>query len=233
MVNALFFLWATFKNLPRRSICKSLSSPDSVVEIKVGDLFDEPKHLVIGVNDVFDTALGEILKPSSVQGQFLTKVYYGDQQRLDVDIEAALSLLEVSRKKELYKQKGKTWRYPIGTALALGSPEKRYFLSAYGYMGNDLVVKSTANDVWESLSCLWETVRRKGHGLEVAIPVIGSDLARTNLPRMALIELIIISFVAASKKDFITAKLSIIIYPRDLDSIDLYALESFLDSTCF
>lgn len=95
------------------------------------------------------------------------------------------------------------------------------------------MVQSNVNDVWKALSCLWEKVRQKGHGLEIAIPVVGSDLARTNLPRMALIQLIIISFVAASKRDFLASKLSIIVHPKDLDSVDLYALESFLDSTCF
>ncbi len=100
-------------------------------------------------------------------------------------------------------------------------------------MGNDLRVKSTADDIWHSLSSLWEQVRLIGHGLEVAIPVIGSDLARTNLPRMTLTKLIVISFIAASKKDFVTKNLTVVIYPKDLDSVDLYALEDFLDSTCF
>lgn len=214
-------------------MCGNLSSPDSIIEIKIGNLFDEPQHVVIGTNDVFDTAIGEIIKPSSVQGQFLTRIYEGNQQLLDADISTALEFMTVSKKKEHNKNKGKNWRYPVGTTLALGSPEKRYFMSAYGRMGNNLVVQSTSDDVWKSLSCLWEEVRQKGHGLDVAIPVIGSDLARTNLPRMALIKLIIISFVAASKKNFITAKLTIVIYPNDLGSVDLYDLKSFLDSTCF
>lgn len=129
----LSLLCAIVTNFPRRSVYRSLSSPNSVIEIKVGDLFDEPKHLVIGVNDVFDTALGEILKPSSIQGQFLTKVYHGDQQRLDTDIDKALIFVEARKQEELRKKKGKIWRYPIGTTLALGLPEKRYFLSAYGH----------------------------------------------------------------------------------------------------
>ncbi len=100
-------------------------------------------------------------------------------------------------------------------------------------MGNDLRVKSTADYIWISLSKLWEQVRLKGHGLTIAIPVIGADLARTNLPRMALIKLIVISFVAASKKDFIARKLTVVIHPNDLDTVDIPALEEFLKSTCF
>jgi hypothetical protein len=226
-------LFAIALNLPRKSICRSLSSPDSVVEIKVGDLFDESGHWVIGANDVFDTEPGEVIRPSSVQGQFLMRVYQGDYRQLDAEIEAVLDPFKAERKREPGKKKGKTWRYPIGTTAVLGFPEKRYFLNAYGYMGNDLRVKSTADDIWQSLSCLWEQIRLKGHGLEVAMPVIGSDLARTNLPRMTLTKLIVISFIAASKKDFVTKKLTVVIHPKDLDSVDLYALEDFLDSACF
>ncbi|NER99137.1 MAG: hypothetical protein F6J86_35830 [Symploca sp. SIO1B1] len=224
---------AVIQSFPRMSVCQALSSPDSAVEIKIGNLFDEPGHLVIGANDVFDTELGEVIKPSSVQGQFLKRLYGNDCSRLDADIEAALQGYQVQRTKEPNKQKGKSWRYPIGTTIALGSPNKRYFWTAYGYMGNDLRVQSNADYIWNSLSRLWEEVRRKGHGMNVAIPVIGADLARTNLPRMALAKLIILSFVIASKKEFVTRKLTLVIYPRDLENTDLPELEDFLKSACF
>lgn len=226
-------LVAVIQHFPKKTVCKALSSPDSVIEIKIGDLFNEPSHLVIGANDVFDTELGEVIKPTSVQGQFLTRIYGNDRSRLDADIEAALQLYKAQRTKESNKKKGKSWRYPIGTTVALGSHDKRYFWNAYGYMGNDLRVESNADHIWNSLSCLWEEVRRSGHGMDIAIPVIGADLARTNLPRMVLAKLIIISFVVASKKAFVTRKLTLIIYPRDLEKTDLYDLEDFLNLACF
>jgi hypothetical protein len=224
---------AVIQSFPRMSVCQALSSPDSAIEIKIGELFDEPGHLVIGANDVFDTELGEVIKASSVQGQFLTRIYGNDRSRLDADIEAALQGYQAQRTKEPNKQKGKSWRYPIGTTIALGYRDKRYFWTAYGYMGNDLRVQSNADYIWNSLTCLWEEVRRKAHGMEVAIPIIGADLARTNLPRMALAKLIITSFVVASKREFVTRKLTVVIYPRDLENTDLYELEDFLTSACF
>ena len=230
---ALSLAIAVILNFPRRSVCQALSSPNSVVEIKLGDLFDESGHLVVGANDVFDTELGEVIKPSSVQGQFLTRIYGDDRTRLDADIEVALQGYQAQRTKEPNKQKGKSWRYPIGTTIALGSPDRRYFWTAYGYMGNDLKVQSNADEIWNSLSHLWEEVRRRGHGIDVAMPVIGADLARTNLPRMALAKLIILSFVVASKKEFVTRKLTLVIYPKDLDNTDFYVLGDFLKSACF
>lgn len=225
------FLIAFIISRPRTSFSRQLSSPDSSVAIKVGDLFDEPGHLVIGANDVFDTELGDVIKPESVQGQFLTRVYQGDTQRLDQDIETALEPVGASKTRAVNKLKGKLWRYPIGTTVVLRGGNKRYFLNAYGYMGDDLRVKATADGVWCSLSCLWEQVRLNGHGTGVAMPVVGSALARTNLPRMTLMKLIIISFIAASKEGFVSEKLTIIIHPKDIELIDLDELEDFLSST--
>ena len=99
-------------------------------------------------------------------------------------------------------------------------------------MGNNLKVKTTTNDLWCSLNRLWETAREKGHGLEIAMPIVGSDLARTNLSRMMLIRIIILSFITASQQDFITKKLTLIIYRQDVDSIDIPTVESFLSSVC-
>lgn len=234
-VGLVFFslLIAVVLNLPKTCISRSLSSPDATVALTVGNLFDEPGHLVIGANDVFDTELGDVIKPTSVQGQFLTRMYQGDQKRLDREIETALEHIKTDKTWEENKLKGKVWRYPLGTTVVLEGGERRYFLNAYGYMGNDLRVKATADGIWHSLSCLWEQVRLKGHGLEVAIPVIGSDLARTNLSRMLLTKLIILSFIAASKENPVARKLTVVIYPPDLHLVDLYALEDFLDSACF
>ncbi|BAY41795.1 hypothetical protein NIES2111_61910 (plasmid) [Nostoc sp. NIES-2111] len=224
---------AIYQRSPRQSYCSKLSSPDSEIEIKIGDIFSEKGHIVIGANDVFDTELGEIIKPESVQGQFLTKVYKSNLSLLDTEIESALQPYSQKRKEERNKTRGKTWRYPVGTTITLGTYDKRYFLTAYGYMNNDLTVQSNSKDIGDSLNNLWQEVRLKGHGINVAIPIIGSDLARTGLPRIALAKLIITSFIVASKEKFITRKLTVMIYPKDLDSVDLYELEDFLRSASF
>jgi hypothetical protein len=116
----LSLLIAIALNFPRLSVSRSLSSPNTTIEIKIGDLFDEPGHLVIGTNDVFDTELGEVIKPSSVQGQLLTRVYHSDQRRLDAEIDSALEPLKADRKKEPNKKKGKIWRYPMAQLLCWG-----------------------------------------------------------------------------------------------------------------
>ncbi|MFW9262412.1 macro domain-containing protein [Nostoc sp. CALU 546] len=225
--------FAIVQNFPRISASCSLSSPNTDIEIKIGDIFLENEHLVIGFNDVFDTELGEVIKDSSVQGQFLKRVYRGKQDQLDADIETALQEHNSHRRQDPGKTRGKGWRYPIGTTITLGSYEKRYFLTVYGYMKNDLTVESNADYISTSLDKLWQEVRLKCHGTNVAIPIIGSDLARSGLSRMQLSKLIITSFILESKRRFITRKLTLMIYPKDLDSVNYYELKKFLKSICF
>jgi hypothetical protein len=226
---------AIILRLPPKEISEALSSPDSLIKIKVGNLFDEPGHLVIGTNDVFDTELGNIIKPSSVQGQFLMRIYKSDRARLDTDIEAALESHSHEKREDPNKALGKRWRYPIGTTIALGASDSRYFLTAYGRMENGKKLKCTsdADSIWLSLSRLWEKVRLKGQSGQIAIPIIGSDLARTGLPRMALVKMIIISFIVASKEQFVTRQLTVVVCPEDLNSVNFYHLREFLASTCF
>ncbi|MFG6107163.1 DUF6430 domain-containing protein [Leptothoe sp. EHU-05/26/07-4] len=226
-------LGAIALRLPRQKISIQLPSPNSIIEVKVGDIFQESGHLAIGFNDCFDTEIGEIIAHSSVQGQFLKRIYDSNRIKLDKDIEAALEDFKYQRKKDFEKSKGKSWRYPIGTTIALGDANRRYFLSAYGWMGNDLKIQSNADYIWLSLNNLWEQVRLKGHGTQVAIPIFGSTLARTNLPRETLLKLIITSFIIASKEQFIANKLTLVIFYKDIDFVNLYDLEDFLNAAVF
>lgn len=100
-------------------------------------------------------------------------------------------------------------------------------------MSNDLKAEGSADDLWISLSKLWEQVRLKGQGKPIAIPIVGSDLARTNLPRMTLIKMILLSFIVSSKKQFVSEKLIVVIHPKDIESISYYDLEDCITSSCF
>lgn len=185
---------------PKSKFSCSLKSINSKVTIKMADLFEEEGHLVIGINDVFDTELGEVIKPGSIQGQFLTRKYHNDASRLDTDIETALEKLSLMPIRDTNKVRGKQLRYPIGTVATLGMGTQKYFLSAYSTMGPNLKAQATVDDIWNSLSNLWSEIRIHGQGTKVSMAVLGSDLARTSVTREILIKTIVLSFVVASKR---------------------------------
>lgn len=221
------FIWA----VPKSTYSVHLPSTNNcTITIKVDDLFHSKGHLVIGINDTFDTEIGELIKQKSVQGQFLSKVYHGDIQRLDRDIEEQLIKKKLQPTIDTSKNKGKNKRYPIGTTLSLGNGTERYFLSAYSYMGNDLKAKSSINDLWISLREIWNEVRLKGQGTKVSMPIVGSELARISADRSLLVKLIALSYVLNSKEEVICEELEIIIRKQDLKYINLIDIQNSLSS---
>lgn len=216
---------------PKTEISKRLSSPDSKITVKVGDLFTEPGHLVVGMNDVFDTEIGDIIKKTSIQGQFLERIYNSDREKLDNEIDQALAYKHFLVDET--KKRGKNRRYELGTVAILGLGTRRYFCSAYSYMGSDLKAQSNYKRLSQCLHELWEAVRLKAQSTTVVMPVVGSDLARTNVPHEILIQLIVLSFVLASKEQLVTKDLQIIIHPGDYSKVDMLRLERLLESICY
>ena len=182
---------------------------------------------MIGTNDVFDTEKGDIIRPSSIQGQFLTKIYNDDRLQLDRDIENALR--SVSARQDNQKTQGKNKRYPIGTVATLTMGTKKYFCSAYCRMGNNLKAQSDIKKLSTSLEILWEEIRLKGQCEKVAMAVLGSDLARIGTASHSnLIKLIVSSFILASREKQITKELVIVIHQSNLEKVNMMELNEFL-----
>lgn len=226
-IGILSLIWGIVKIFPRFKISRYLPEPDTTVIIKVGDLFEENANLVIGMNDVFDTEKGDIIKQNSVQGQFLEKVYGSNRSRLDTDLSNALASSTSVRDSQ--KTQGKNMRYPIGTVATLSIGTKKYFCSAYSFMANDLKAQSDIPTLTTSLEALWEQIRIKGQRERVSMAVLGSDLARIGeATHSNLIKLIVSSFILASRKKKITQELTIIIYPKNLEKVNMVDLDDFL-----
>ncbi|MGQ4331777.1 macro domain-containing protein [Streptomyces hayashii] len=217
---------------PRTQVSHEFLHPEFRVTVKVGDLFEQPGHLVIGSNDVFDTDTRDdlLIVPRSVQGQFLHRVYAGDTARLDDDIEAALAGVPPVRVEDrAAKRAGKLARYPLGTVAVLGPPHRLCFLSAYGSMRNDLTVRSGPDQIWNSLETLWQMMHLHARREAVAMPVIGSGLARIDsMDHASLLKLILLSFVTRSRRSVICKELTIVVHAEDYVRVDMLELAMFL-----
>ncbi|MGX2993223.1 macro domain-containing protein [Streptomyces sp. JNUCC 64] len=219
---------------PRDRIERAFRHPDFTVALEIGDLFDQDAHLVIGFNDAFDTDTADevLVARRSVQGQLLHRVYDGEVARLDAELTAALAGAEPSAREErAAKPLGKLDRYPIGTVAVLGGPARRYFCTAYGRLSNDYTVSSGVDALWGSLGRLWTAVHLGGRREAVAMPVVGSDLARIDtMDHGGLVKLILLSFVARSRQGVVCENLTIVVHPKDRDRVDMLELDAFLRS---
>jgi Domain of unknown function (DUF6430) len=224
-------VWAVVRVYPRGHIRHEFHRPDMVITVDVGDLFEQDAHLVVGFADTFDTSTDDrVISNSSVQGQLIDRLYGGDARQLDKELRSALArVTPVATERRQNKRLGNLRRYPVGTVAVVGEPHRRVFGVAYSRMGNDLVAKSTVQEWWLSLSNLWDAIYQHGQNESVAIPLVGSGLARLNfLDRQNLLKMIIMSFVARSRESVVCRELRIVIWPPDLADVDLVEAGAFL-----
>jgi Thoeris protein ThsA, Macro domain len=96
-------------------------------------------------------------------------------------------------------------------------------------MGNDLVAQSTVKDLWSSLGLLWDAVSEHGQRASIAMPVVGSELARVDsLDRESLVKMILLAFVARSRERVFCKELVLVVHPKDVTAIDMVEVGSFL-----
>jgi hypothetical protein len=232
LASAVCLVWATLRTYPKPRVRREFSNPRFAVAVEVGNLFEQDAHLVVGFSDTFDTAThGDlVISGGSVQGQLLKRCYRGDRRRLDRELTAALQDITPERAESRdVKAKGKLMRYPVGTTAVLRAGRRRIFAVAYSRMGDELVARSTLNDLWGSLDNLWETIDQHARREPVAMPLVGSGLARIDvLDRESLLKLVLLSFVAQSRQRVVCHELRVIIHPDDLHRINLLEVSSFL-----
>jgi Domain of unknown function (DUF6430) len=229
----LCLFWGLLRARPHDNLRRDFKQPEITVRVEIGDLFaQKDANIVVGFSDTFDTSVtnNRVINEHSLQGQLLERRYGGSQRRLDEEIRTALrGRAPVATESRTQKRFGKLARYPIGTVAAIGPSGRRVFAVAYSYMSNDLIARSTVDDLWLSLSALWESVFANAQHGVVAMPLIGSGLARMDLlERQNLMRMLLLSFLARSRQTVVCRELRIVIWPGDRDKIDMLEAEAFL-----
>ncbi|MDZ4178943.1 MAG: DUF6430 domain-containing protein [Coriobacteriia bacterium] len=213
---------------PRRRVSVVLGGSHTRVSVVVSDILKATGSIVVGSNDAFDTELGEVVRPESLQGQVLVGAFNGDQAALDVAIE--VSLRDVPGHVDAAKSFGKGLRYPIGTVAVVRQGEQRFFLLAFCTMLEQKRVSTNVFELWESLRACWTAVRDSGQHSELHVPVLGTKFGRTGLPWNLAIQMIVMSFVLSLQEGQTAPSLTVHIHPDDVDKVDFIGLASWLKS---
>lgn len=225
--------WAVWENRPRHVVGCILTNRDVRIEVRVGDLFSGDHALVIGCNASFDTDMASgIISGRSVQGQF-TERYYSNVAHLDADIGAALSHPSVPQPTQERKA-GKQSVYPIGTTLTVRPQGRTTYLCAIARMNAKGNAHATFEDIKRALPELWDHISSAGDHGDIAVPILGSGLARVAENRPTLIREILRSFIAACAAQRPCSSLTVVVRPEDYYrlNMDLKELGDFLTHLC-
>ncbi len=191
-----------------------------------GDLFaQKDASLVVGFTDTFDVETKEsrVISRKSVQGQLVDRLYGGDTAALDRELRRGLRAVPaLAMESRSAKARGKLLRYPVGTVIPVPLDGRLVYAAAYSRLDNDLVARSSREDLAATLDRVWESAARYGRMLPIAVPLLGSGLARiTELRQEQLLCMIVESFLRGCRRHSTVApQLRIVLRPEDLERID-------------
>jgi hypothetical protein len=197
------------------------------VAIVRGDLFDQhDANLVIGFTDTFDIEMkhDQVISRASVQGQLVERLYGGDATALDRELRRGQrTVVPTGHETSRAKAHGKRTRYPLGTVVPVPLDRRRIFAAGYSRLGNDLVARARPEDLSATLDSVWRSAAQYGQMAPVAVPLLGSGLARINeLSREQLVCLIVESFLRGCRDNgHVAPQLRLVLRPIDLERVDM------------
>ena len=213
------------------SMCK-LKDRDISIEIAIGDLFTFDGALIVGTNTTFDTQISrDLIDESSVQGQFTTR-YYDEHTSLDNELASKLGC--VHHEKLAGKRRGKSDRYPIGTAVKVQPKGRTGYFLAICDINEHGAASGKFEELKQALLELWVFIGSHGTKESLVMPVLGTKFMRLKPSRQVVTQEIIKSFIAACAERTFCEKLTIVLHEKDVlnNNIDIDALARYLQHLC-
>lgn len=193
------------------------------LNVSYGDIFNKDGIIVIPVNDLFDTIVGQgIVSEETLHGKFINK-YFNTEEKLDnLNKQIAYSLSDTKFEIVIRKNGiGNTKKYPLGTVAIVDADNKKFFLVAVGEFNlstNRVFLK--ISDYLVVMSRMIEFIHNYSQGVNVNIPLIGGAHLGIDLPKEKLLEMIIFSMYTAEKIAVLNG-INIVLYSSGTKAINL------------
>lgn len=200
---------------------------NSIVEVKIGDIFEEKELKVIAFNEYFDTLVNNvIISEKTLNGMYIKNILK-DVNELDKLIEDDEYLNENIIEKNLNRRQGKKNKYKLGTIFK----HNDYLLTAFSRFDNENRAFLNMNDYVNFLLNFWNEVDIVYSGRSISIPLLGSGITRfkeySMITDQELLELLIWSFKISRIKFTYPSRVSIIIHDNKKDKINFYKLKEW------
>ncbi len=220
----ILFLLAIFKNKPKTTFSYKLRGVDSCIEVKVGDIFDNNGSVVVPINNNLDAVLGgNVQKAKSVQNSLISRLYSGDGNLLQKEINTKID-------------RNENTIFDIGTVVEVFLESKKIYLLVNSIKKQNNRVESNIDDFLLSLSKLWNYILDETDRDDIiTLPLIGTRHGRSqDLNRTTALKEIIYNYIESSKSRAVCDRLIISILPADIinGDIDLDEINEYLKYHC-
>ena len=221
LVTAYIFMWYKANKLKKISIKVDATN----VVIKAGDLFEEDDLVVIGFNEYFDTIVDDkIIAKKSLNGLFINNILEGSIDALDLFIESNIDSRQ--RLEVVNRVRGNKQKYKIGTVCLYAD---KYILTAFAKFNDKNEARLTMPEYLEFLINFWDEVNSIYAARSVSVPIFGSGITRIkehkNTTDEHLLRIMLWTFKISEMKFTHPARLTIVIYPEKMKTINLTSIE--------
>lgn len=206
-----------------RAVAFTIPNTDTTLTLKFSSIFDEAADWIIGVNEFFDSTLGNIVSANSLHGQIIAKLYKGNEANFRRDVDAALA---GQQSEPVQRAEGQTARFPLGTTAVIARGPHKIFLVAISK--TDLAThrsSSTVPILWDALSDAFKEVDSRGNGDPLAMPLIGNGRASLNIPPQHLLRIITLKLTELGKQYDLPRRITINLSDDCFEHLDLVEIK--------
>jgi hypothetical protein len=205
----------------------TVSVEGSLVNIKVGDIFQQPGLKAIAFNEYFDTLVDDrIVSQLSLNGVFINSHLDGPVSELDNLIQSYPFEADDIVGVNVSRSSGKTTRHRLGTICIF----KEFLLTAFSKFDSDNKAALTMPEYLEFLINFWDKVNRVYAQKSVSTTIFGSGITRIqghkNISDEDLLKIMLWTFRISEMRFKYPAKLTIVIHEDKIDQINLLDIAS-------
>lgn len=216
LAGAIWFLRYTYE---KRSVSFHIPTTDTLITIKYGDIFEQKTDWLIGVNEFFDSEIGQLISPTSLHGQFILKIYQANSAKFRSDVDGALKGYPRENSNRGHQP---SERFPIGTTAVLKNGSHNVFLVAMAH--TDLTngkASSTVPILWVALLGALKQIYNCGNGAPISLPLIGNGQSSVNIQPQHLLRLITLALVDFGRKVGLPKSVQIVVPEQCFEMLDL------------
>lgn len=189
--------------------------------------YEERRNIVVSVNRCFDTIVdNDLVSDKSQHGRIMNEMYAKrlyTPKTLNEKIQEKLRGEHYVDLARTNKSKGNTFRYDVGTIAEIqGDNPIIYFFLGLTKFDSHFMASTSKDEFVLAIQKLIEYCNTRSQGYPIVMPLIGSNLARTDLSQKDILNYLIQAFKINREK--ISADIHIVIWEGDKDKISIHNL---------
>lgn len=189
--------------------------------------YEERRNIVVSVNRCFDTIVdNDLVSDKSQHGRIMKEMYAKGlytPETLNEKIQEKLRGEHYVDLARTNKSKGNTFRYDVGTIAEIqGDNPIIYFFLGLTKFDSHFMASMSKDEFVLAIQKLIEYCNTRSQGYPIIMPLIGSNLARTDISQKDILKYLIQAFKINREK--ISADIHIVIWKGDKDKISIHNL---------